>query len=392
MSRPSGRPFVNRHFTRALLRVLTAVGGLSFCLAALYWIKLHSTPQNGVQLVLQVRTDDAVGAETDRAVDEIRQRLGPGNLSFAELSRLDYRQFQIRFRFFDAGRDRDLRSLTVKYLPNWDLITKAGDHQSAHVFRLLPKYEKHLRYAAVDQTMEVIRARLDNLRIDEARVSRYGSPDEFQILVQLPTMDDPRRAKALVQGTGKLELRLVVAGPFPTRQAANEHYGDSRDTVETLPSREAPAGSQIWYVVQRSAMASGRDFKDVHVSRDDSGHPAISLSLKPEAGERLGNITGSNRGKFLAIVLDGRIQSAPRITQRVTDSIINTGGSAGFRAKDAEDLALALNSGLLPATVQFVREEVGGTSLAPDSLPAVIALAASASVVFIALCLTRRLT
>jgi preprotein translocase subunit SecD len=122
--------------------------------------------------------------------------------------------------------------------------------------------------------------------------------------------------------------------------------------------------------VQRVASISGRDLKGAYPSRDENGRPAVSFNLSADGAQRFGRVTEENVGKMLAIVLDGRIQSAPRINSRITDSGIITGGPTGFAPQAAQDLALVLRSGALPASIKYLQEQVVGPSLGADSIRA----------------------
>ena len=196
-------------------------------------------------------------------------------------------------------------------------------------------------------------------------------------------MDDPARVKGIMQSTALLELKLVDSGPFPSPAAAAQNYGGVIPAnLEVLPSveRDLPSSSEgSSYVVQRVASISGRDLKGAYPSRDENGRPAVSFNLSADGAQRFGRVTEENIGKMLAIVLDGRIQSSPRINGRITDSGIITGGTAGFAPQAAQDLALVLRSGALPASIKYLQEQVVGPSLGADSvragfLAAVVAL------------------
>jgi preprotein translocase subunit SecD len=136
-------------------------------------------------------------------------------------------------------------------------------------------------------------------------------------------------------------------------------------------------------VVQQVAAVSGRDLKGAYPSRDENGRPAVSFNLNADGAQRMGRVTEENVGKMLAIVLDKRIQSAPRINSRITDSGIITGGAGGFAPQAAQDLALVLKSGALPASIIYQDEEVVGPSLGADSIRAgiIAAVVALTSVV-----------
>src|SRR5258706_13173943 len=99
-------------------------------------------------------------------------------------------------------------------------------------------------------------------------------------------------------------------------------------------------GRPDYYVAQRSASVRGRDLRSAYPSRDENGHPAVTFTLTPEGSQRFARVTEQNIGKRLAIVLDGKIQSAPEIHTRISDSGIIEGGPAGFSSEDAQDLSV----------------------------------------------------
>src|SRR5262249_16985937 len=157
--------------------------------------------------------------------------------------------------------------------------------------------------------------------------------------------DDPARVKSVMQSTAQLELRLVESGPFPSAAAAiQSHGGVLPGNLEILPSveRDSASSEGTFYVVQQVASITGRDLKGAYPSRDENGRPAVSFNLNADGASRFGRVTGENIGKMLAIVLDKKIQSAPRINGRITDSGIITGGASGFAPQQAQDLALVL--------------------------------------------------
>jgi len=126
----------------------------------------------------------------------------------------------------------------------------------------------------------------------------------------------------------------------------------------------------MYYVVQRVAGITGRDLKGAFPSRDENGRAAVSFNLTADGSQRFGRVTEENIGKRLAIVLDQNIQSAPVINSRITDSGIITGGPGGFAQQEAQDLALVLRSGALPASIKYLNEEVIGPKLGADSIRA----------------------
>ena len=138
--------------------------------------------------------------------------------------------------------------------------------------------------------------------------------------------------------------------------------------LDVLPSSRGAEGGPVYYLVQRVAGITGRDLKNAYVTRDENGRPAVSFSLTAEGAQRFSRLTEANVGKLLAIVLDGRIVSAPQIHSRIADSGQITGGPTGFNPKEAEELALVLRSGALPASMKTEQEQVVGPLLGADSV------------------------
>jgi len=158
-------------------------------------------------------------------------------------------------------------------------------------------------------------------------------------------------------------------GAYPSQAAAVQQYGGVLPaTLDVLPSSRGGEGGPTYYLVQRIAGITGRDLKNAYVSRDDNGRPAVSFSLTAEGAQKFSRLTEANVGRLLAIVLDGRIVSAPQINSRISDNGIITGGPTGFLPKEAEELALVLKSGALPASMKTEQEQVVGPLLGADSI------------------------
>jgi preprotein translocase subunit SecD len=137
------------------------------------------------------------------------------------------------------------------------------------------------------------------------------------------------------------------------------------EVVEGNSTDQDPTSPKIYYLLQKSAAVTGRDIKNARPSQDQNNRPAVSFSLKAEGASKFEKVTGGNIGKQLAIVLDNRVQSAPRIDGRISDSGIITGS---FTPERANDLGLILRSGALPAGLVYLEERTVGPSLGLDSI------------------------
>ena len=334
-------------------------------------VKLGLDLKGGIHMVLQVVTDDAIRAQTDQTIDGLRQELNKRNIVFRQIARTQTNTFQVVG--VDPNKDSEFRAALNERFTEWDLISTGGEVPNTYTTRLKPAQEQAYRTQSVDQAIQTIRNRIDQLGVGEVVIQKHGGPGENEILVQLPGVTDPARVKSIMQSTAQLELKLVDSGPYPSQAAAAQNYGGViPGNLEVLPSveRDGASSEGTYYVVQQVASITGRDLKGAYPSRDENGRPAVSFNLNADGSQRFGRVTGENIGKMLAIVLDKRIQSAPRINGRITDSGIITGGAAGFAPQAAQDLALVLRSGALPASIRYLEEQVVGPTLGADSIRA----------------------
>jgi preprotein translocase subunit SecD len=329
---------MNGHL-RIRFLVIFFVAALSVGLFLTRGINLGLDLRGGVLLILDVVTDDAVRAEADRAI----QTIGPEvHAARAGDDRIDL-----------AGVDAHA---LLDRLPGWDAITNSQ-------LRLGASEESAIRNRAVEQAKLVIRRRLDGLGVGEVNIQNYGAPTDYEILVEAPGTE-PDRVKSIVRASAVLELKLVDAGPFPTPEAALQHYRGSMPAALELMEEH----SGVYYAVEKAASISGSELKDAYRSRDENGRDAVGFTLTRDGARRFGDLTERNIGRLLAVVLDDRIQSAARIEMRITDSGIIRGGGAGFRPQEASDLALVLRSGALPTSIHYSGEETVGPLLGADSI------------------------
>jgi len=175
--------------------------------------------------------------------------------------------------------------------------------------------------------------------------------------------------KDIIKSTAFLELKLVIAGPSSDRTALLASSGGQMppdaEIIEGNSTDQDPSSPKVFYLLQRVASVTGRDIKNARPSQDQNNRPSVSFSLKADGASKFDKVTGANIGKQLAIVLDNRVQSAPRIDGRISDSGIITGS---FTPERANDLALILRSGALPAGLVYLEERTVGPSLGLDSI------------------------
>ena len=222
---------------------------------------------------------------------------------------------------------------------------------------------------AVDQAIETIRNRIDTLGVTEPTIQEHGLGD-YQILVQLPGVDDPERVKAVMQDTAMLEVRQSLGGPFGTEAAAMQALAEHPDGV-VMKGRSIGAKTDTgeeWYILSRVPAVAGRDLKPggARVGNDErNGSPDVSFALTNEGGRRFYNFTSAHVKDYLAIVLDNKVREVASINEPIHDQVRISGS---FSAQEAKDLALVLNSGALPASIKYLEERTVGPSLGADSV------------------------
>jgi len=191
--------------------------------------------------------------------------------------------------------------------------------------------------------------------------------------VQLPGEGDPSRAIAVIQAGGQLELRLVEdPSPYPSQTAAlAAHGGVLPPGTELVPgrsdSRNPTDTGEVWYVLNRTAVVTGRDLRTATENRNTNnpGQWQVNFSLSSEGAQRFGPFTEQNVHRQMAIVLEHKVYSAPVINSRIDDQGFIEGS---FSEASAHDLALVLRAGALPASIKYLEERTVGPSLGADSI------------------------
>jgi len=214
------------------------------------------------------------------------------------------------------------------------------------------------------QARQTIERRIDELGVAEPSIAQQGAD---QILVQLPGVSDVERAKGIIGSPGLLELKIVEQGPAASREVFLVN-GQEPPGMEIIPGASGVPGdltNTVYYLVRRVAAVTGKDLRTARPTIDENNQPAVSFTLNNEGGRRFGTVTGENLGRALAIVLDGRVQSAPTIEGRITTDGRITGS---FTQEEVQNLSLILRSGALPASLTYLEERTIGPTLGADSI------------------------
>lgn len=318
--------------------------------------------QGGSHLLLEVEVEAVIKEQLEALVDEARSVLRKERIRYADLG-IEGRS--VSLRVLDAGQRERARELLA------EIDTDAGVQPRGDEELVLRYTEEALtkrRNQAVNQSIEIVRRRVDELGTREPTIQRQG---EQRILVQLPGVDDPERIKSLLGKTAKLSFHLVDHSVSPLEAQGGRVPPGSR----LMPAAQQGNPTQPdFYVVKRRVEVGGDALVDAQPSFQDN-QPVVSFRFNSAGGKRFGDATKENVGRQLAILLDGKVISAPVIREAILggNGII----SGGFSVQEAQDLALLLRAGALPAPLVILEERTVGPGLGADSIRA----GATASVV-----------
>jgi protein-export membrane protein SecD len=311
--------------------------------------------RGGSHLLLAV---DMSAVEKERLaglVDELRQQFNLAKIGYTDLtSTADHVSFNLR----EPDRIKDAQAIITKADP--DIGVQISPNGAA-VLTPNPAVLAQRRAAAVSQSIEIIRRRIDETGTKEPTIQREG---EDRVLVQLPGVDNPEHVKALLGKTAKMTFQLVDTNA----SVEDARRGRLPPGDELLPSDQARNGQPMqYYVVKRRVMVSGDTLTDAQPTFQDN-QPVVSFKFDSAGARRFGDATKDNVGKPFAIVLDNKVISAPVIREPILGGSGVISGS--FTTQSANDLALLLRAGALPAPLTVLEERTVGPDLGSDSIHA----------------------
>jgi len=357
-------------------KLLVILGVVALAVFAFYppgqKVRLGLDLKGGVHMVLRVQTDDALRLLTEGTADQLREQLRTAGLTGVTATATGTTTFTVTG--VPPEQDAVFRSALSTVELSYD---RSSSGPGSYTFEMKPNITVDNRESTVNQALQTIERRVNELGVAEPIVARHSAAD--QILVQLPGVTDVNRAKEIIRSTALLELRLVEQGPFPDENGARQAYGGNvPPDIQILPGRvEAvapgqPAGA-VYYALRRVPAVTGRDLRSASPQLDEYNRPAVGFSFNSEGAQKFGAFTSANIGRQLAVVLDGRVQTAPRIESRIDYEGRITGT---FSSQEAADLALTLRSGALPASLTYLEERTVGPSLGAASIRAGVTAAA----------------
>ncbi len=329
--------------------------------------------KGGTHLILQVQVNDAVKADSQQVAERLKDYLRNANINYGDITIDDAVNHPevISIKGVQSSASGDLRNIVTERLPEYDLKSGANDSWTV---TMKPTALSQLKQNAVSQAIETIRNRIDQLGVSEPVIQEHGL-GEYQILVQLPGVDDPARVKDIMQSTAMLEIRQAIdnGAAYPTEQAALQaHNGVLPPDTELLPGRTNRGGadsaegpSQAYYIVTKSSAVSGRDLRDARPGQNQNGQSAVNFTLTRDGGNRFYSFTSAHVNDYLAVVLDGKVREVASIREPIRDSGEISGG---MNEQQSKDLAMILRSGALPAGIKYLQESTVGPSLGADSI------------------------
>jgi preprotein translocase subunit SecD len=333
-------------------------------------INLGLDLKGGTHLILQVQVNDAVNFETDNAMESLKAAFKSAKITYSEITKPDPNNHpeQIVIKGVAPESRSQLQEAVQAKLADYDASPGTENNWTV---TLRPQPLQQLKDGAVDQAIETIRSRIDELGVNEPVIERHGL-GQYQILVQLPGVDDPARVKEIMQSTAMLEIKLVLGGPYASEQEARQaHQNDDSLVLQgSAANRSSSDSGEEWYAVTRTSVVTGRDMRQQGASpgRDEeNGTPDVMFNLTNEGGRKFAQFTGAHIGDKLAVVLNKKVREAATIQSQIHDQVRITGG---FTEQSAKDLAFVLNSGALPAGITYLEERTVGPSLGADSIRA----------------------
>jgi preprotein translocase subunit SecD len=328
--------------------------------------------KGGSHLVLQVEVQKAIGQRCDEAVDDLTKQLQSKNVlsPTGEIRRVD--DTHISVSHINPDSYGTFEDIVNNQFGDWSVAPAAGA-QNSYLLTMKPSAISDLHSQVMSQALETITRRINALGLTEPQIALTGPSGENEILVQLPGEGDPTRAKAVIQAGGQLELKLLADDQaYPSEAAVLAgHNGLLPPDTEIMPGNpegsNTPGQSQVYYLVDRAPIVTGQDLRGAtpEPSTNNPGQYEVDFQLSSAAASRFGPFTETNIGKRLAIVLDNKVYEAPTINGRIDDRGQITGN---FSQQSAQDLALVLRAGALPAPIRYLEEATVGPSLGADSI------------------------
>jgi len=350
-----------------LIVIVTAIIYLLPTIKPTFWphkkINLGLDLQGGMHLVLEVETQKAVESNIERISQEIRSLCKKEHIRRIQIEPIQSAKILVTIKDeesikkFETFLDKEFRGLRIaaKSIENGVLSTTLD----------LPEKETdNIKEMATKQALETIRNRIDQFGVSEPDIRLQG---EKRILIQLPGIKDTQRAKDLIGKTALLEFKLVDEVNDINSATRGSVPRGSEILYQITQNTETNRSTKTPFLIKKRTLLTGANLTDARVQIDSQyNEPYVSISFDKKGGRTFAKITGENVKKRLAIVLDSKVYSAPVIQEKISGGQARITGS--FTTEEANDLAIALRAGALPAPVRILEERTVGPSLGADSI------------------------
>ena len=337
-------------------------------------ISLGLDLQGGIHMVLEVEEDRAVEIAIDRSARAMQDLLTDQGIEFNKASREE--GVQITIELSKSDELDGAATLLSESFPTYFQVSKDGQ---TLVYELNSDDIDRIKNGAINQALETLRNRIDQFGVTEPLLQRQGRK---QIVIQLPGVKDPKRAKALIQNTALLEFKMVDEDNEPKLALPVQVERTKESEVREQFASQVPEGSEILFepiaadegfaiysrprLVFSTAALTGDVLQDARVSIGDFSEPLVSITFDSKGAKEFDRITAANVGRRMAIVLDGNVYSAPNINERIRGGRAQITGA--FTTDEANDLAIVLRAGALPAPMKTLQDLTVGPSLGRDSI------------------------
>jgi preprotein translocase subunit SecD len=336
-------------------------------------IKLGLDLKGGTQLVLQVQLQDAFVATADSAIEQIKNDLRKKNIQVSDdaITRSEPKtveeadKVQINIKGIPPTQASDFRHIvTGGSYAQWTL--NAVNAPSDYRMNVTPSAALEIRQNTMDATVKTIDRKINGLGLAETSVQPTGrDPNDAELLVQLPGVDDTSHVEEVLKTKGILEWDEVREGPFTSPDEALSKHGGVRPlNTKIVPEAPRGGGGRRYWMVSSLPVVRGSDIMSAHASIGEARGWETDFVLSQAAAQKFEAYTSANINKQAAIVVDGQAISVPTIQSAISDRGRITGAST---QQEASDLALNLNAPLLAGLVQIEHRKVGA-SLGADSI------------------------
>ena len=330
--------------------------------------------QGGVHLVLEVEEDRAVEIAVDRTKKALEDLQADAELPIEKVVREGTSNLVLTLANEGEAKTKVTQEMEDGF-PGFELQDSSG---TTMTYQLEESEVERIKDSAINQALETIRNRIDEFGVAEPLIQRLG---RNQIAVQLPGVKDPKRAKDLIKKTALLEFKLLdeskVALDLPPQVEKGQEEQVRKDFEGKLPegseilfenvvSEDGKESFSLPYLIKKEAGLTGDVLQDARVSIGDYNEPNVSLTFDSRGAQEFERLTAANVNKRMAIVLDGNVYSAPTINERIGGGRAVINGT--FTTNEANDLAVVLRAGALPAPMKTLQDLTVGPSLGKDSI------------------------